>query len=163
MDNDRLTRLEERVRRLEDELDITRLIASYGPYVDTGAAEAVADLWVEDGEYDVEGWHMRSRADIRAMVESDAHQSLISAGCSHFLGPAHVVIDGDHAVAVCESLLVRHREGHFRVWRAGANRFELVRTPRVVRRVTHRTTRALDGTPEARRLLEANVPDADAT
>lgn len=162
MDDDRLTRLEERVRRLEDELAITRLIASYGPFADAGAAAAVADLWVEDGEYDVEGWHMRSRADIHAMIESDAHRSLIAAGCSHFLGPAHVVVDGDHAVAVCESLLIRRRDGDFRIWRAGANRFELDRTPRGWR-IVHRTTRALDGNPEGRRLLEANVADVDAT
>lgn len=69
MDNDRPARLEERARRLEDELDITRLIASYGPYVDTGAAEAVAGLRVEDGEYDVEGWQRTRRS---ATVPLDA-------------------------------------------------------------------------------------------
>ncbi|MGW4714216.1 nuclear transport factor 2 family protein [Nocardia sp. NPDC004260] len=153
----RLTQLEQRVLRLEDELEVTRLIASYGPFVDTGAADAVAALWTEDGEYEVEGWHMRSRADVHAMVSSDAHRSLIAAGCSHFLGPAHVVIDGDSAVAVCESLLVRHQDGVFRVWRAGANRFELRRTPHGWQ-IVRRTTRALDGTPEAHRLLRATIP-----
>lgn len=38
MDEDRIARLEERVRRLEDEVAITRLLASYGPFVDAGAA-----------------------------------------------------------------------------------------------------------------------------
>ncbi|MEU1998114.1 nuclear transport factor 2 family protein [Nocardia gamkensis] len=157
MDDARLTRLEQRVRRLEDELEVTRLIASYGPFVDTGAADAVAALWTEDAEYDVAGWHMRSRADVHAMVRSDAHQSLIATGCSHFLGPAHVVIDGDNAVAVCESLLIRHQDGVFRVRRAGANRFELARTPHGWR-IVRRTTRALDGDPEAHRLLRATIP-----
>ena len=91
MDEERLARLEERVGRLEDELAITRLVASYGPLVDAGESEAVAGLWSEDGTYDVEGWSMTSQADIRAMVESDGHQGLIRGGCSHFLGPAHVV------------------------------------------------------------------------
>ncbi|MEU1980671.1 nuclear transport factor 2 family protein [Nocardia sp. NPDC019395] len=152
MDDERLTRLEQRVRRLEDEVEITRLVAAYGPFVDAGAAAAVAELWTEDGEYDVEGWHMRNRAEIRAMVESDAHQSLIEAGCTHFLGPAHVVVDGDEALAVCESLLVRRRDDGYRVWRAGANRFELARTPQGWK-ITRRVTRALNGAAEARDLL----------
>jgi ketosteroid isomerase-like protein len=59
---DRIAALEQRLRRVEDELAIGRLMASYGPLVDAGDADAVAGLWAEDGEYDVEGWHMRSRA-----------------------------------------------------------------------------------------------------
>jgi uncharacterized protein (TIGR02246 family) len=152
MTEERLARLEQRLQRLEDELAITRLIASYGPLVDAGEADAVAGLWTEDGTYDVEGWSMTSRADIRAMVESEGHQGLIAGGCSHFLGPAHVVVDGDQAVAVCESLLVRHRDGGYSVRRAGANRFELRRAPGGWR-ILHRTTRALDGSAEARELL----------
>lgn len=149
---DRLAALEARLQRVEDELAITRLVASYGPLVDAGAADEVADLWAEDGEYDVEGWHMRSRADVREMVRSDGHQHLIGGGCAHFLGPAHVRLDGDDAVAVCESLLVRHRDGAFSVRRAGANHFRLRREPDGWR-VAHRTTRALDGSADARALL----------
>jgi uncharacterized protein (TIGR02246 family) len=152
MDEGRLARLEERVRRLEDELAITRLVASYGPLVDAGEAEAVAGLWAPDGAYDVEGWQMTNRDDIRAMVESEGHQGLIEGGCSHFLGPAHVHVKGDDAIAVCESILVRHREGTYSVRRAGANHFHLHREPDGWR-IKHRTTRALDGSTEARDLL----------
>jgi hypothetical protein len=59
---ERLAVLEQRLRRAEDELAIARLMASYGPLADAGDADAVAGLWAEDGEYDVDGWHMRSRA-----------------------------------------------------------------------------------------------------
>jgi uncharacterized protein (TIGR02246 family) len=149
---DRLTRLEQRIQALEDQLAITRLVASYGPLVDAGEADAVAALWAEDGSYDVEGWQMRSRADVRAMVESDGHQHLIEGGCSHFLGPAHVTVAGDEAVAVCESILVRHREGGYSVRRAGANHFALRRESDGWR-ITARRTRALDGSAEARDLL----------
>jgi uncharacterized protein (TIGR02246 family) len=149
---ERLAALEARLERVEDELAITRLVASYGPLVDAGAADEVADLWAEDGEYDVEGWHMRSRSDVREMVVSEGHQHLIGGGCAHFLGPAHVRLDGDEAVAVCESLLVRHRDGVFSVRRVGANRFRLRRGPDGWR-VAHRTTRVLDGSAEARALL----------
>ncbi|MTE14065.1 nuclear transport factor 2 family protein [Nocardia aurantiaca] len=154
MIEERLAALEDRLRRLEDELAITRLIASYGPLVDAGAAEAVAELWTEDGEYDVEGWHMRDRGQVRDMVESTAHQSLIAAGSAHFLGPASVTVDGDTAEAVCESLLIRHKDGGFFVWRAGANRFHMVRT-RGGWRIAQRVTRALDGSEAARKLLFA--------
>jgi uncharacterized protein (TIGR02246 family) len=149
---ERLAALEARLQRVEDELAITRLVASYGPLVDAGAADEVAALWADDGEYDVEGWHMRSRSDVREMVLSDGHQHLITGGCAHFLGPAHVRLDGDEAVAVCASLLVRHRDGAFSVRRAGANHFRLRREPDGWR-VAHRTTRALDGSADARALL----------
>ncbi len=152
MTDDRLARLEERVQRLEDELAIIRLVASYGPLVDAGEADAVAALWAEDGSYDVEGWRMTSREDVRAMVLSEGHQHLIEGGCSHFLGPVTVTIDGDSAVAVCESILVRHRDGGFSVRRAGANHFHLGRGADGWR-IKDRRTRALDGSAEARDLL----------
>ncbi len=41
----RLAALEQRLRRVEDELAIGRLMASYGPLVDAGDADAVAGLW----------------------------------------------------------------------------------------------------------------------
>src|SRR6201998_643059 len=94
---ERLGVLEQRLRRAEDELAIARLMASYGPLVDAGDADAVAGLWTEDGEYDVDGWHMRSRADVAGMVRSPAHQGLISGGSAHFLGPVRVDVDGDAA------------------------------------------------------------------
>lgn len=152
MSDDRLDRLEQRVQALEDELAIVRLVASYGPLVDAGEADAVADLWAEDGTYDVEGWQMTSRDDLRAMVGSAGHQGLIEGGCSHFLGPLHVTVRGDEAVAVCESILVRHRDGAFSVRRAGANHFHLRREGQRWL-IKDRRTRALDGSAEARDLL----------
>lgn len=155
MNDDRLAAIEERLARLEDELAITRLIASYGPLVDAGEADATGALWAVDGGYDVEGWQMRSRDDVAAMVRSEGHQHLIDGGCSHFLGPAAVRVDGDEALAVCESVLVRHRDGGYGVRRAGANRFRLRRAPHSAFgwEIIDRRTRALDGSAEARALL----------
>jgi len=156
---ERLDLLEKRLRRTEDQLAIARLMASYGPLVDAGDADAVAGLWAEDGEYDVDGWHMRSRADVAEMVRSPAHQGLISGGSAHFLGPVRVDIDGDGAVAVCESIVVRHNEDGrgYRVWRAGANHVTLRRAA-AGWQIVKRTTRALDGSAEARELLAAGRP-----
>lgn len=151
----RLDALESRVRQLEDQHEVAQLVAAYGPLVDAGEAERVAALWAEDGEYDVEDLVMRSRADVEAMVRSAAHQGLVARGCSHFLGPAHVTVDGDRATAVCESvLLVRGREDRVFPARIGANRFDLARTEDGWQ-ITHRTTRGLDGDPGAHALLTA--------
>lgn len=152
MTEDRVDALEQRVRRLEDVTEITRLVSGYGPAVDAGAAEEVAELWTEDGVYDVDELFMRDRAAIRAMVDSPEHQGLIARGCTHFLGPVRVDVDGDQAVAVCHSVLVVHHEGRYHVLRSGANRWELRRTDAGWRAV-HRTTRALDGREQARLLL----------
>jgi uncharacterized protein (TIGR02246 family) len=152
---DRTTTLDDlarRVQRLEDEVAVARLVASYGPLVDAADADGAAALWRPDGSYDVEGWHMASSDEVRAMVASPEHRGLVERGCVHFLGPVATRIDGDVAVAVCESVLVLHREGRFTVARAGANRFELARDESGWR-ITRRVTRALDGSPEAVALL----------
>lgn len=72
---------------------------------------------------------------------------------------ARLVLDGDRAVAICESLLVRRGDSGYRGWRAAASRFELARTPQG-RRITRRTMRALDGGAAARDLLSNTLPEA---
>ena len=151
-----LAELEKRLARIEDERAVERLIASYGPLVDAGEADATADLWAVDGSYQVEGWHMRSRDDVAAMVRSDAHQGLIQHGCCHFLGPAVVTVDGDDAIAVCESVLLLRRDGRFVAARVGANHFRLRRIDRRWQ-IVERRTHVLDGSAEARELLSAGV------
>ncbi|CRZ14067.1 nuclear transport factor 2 family protein [Mycolicibacterium neworleansense] len=156
-----LAALEARLRRLEDERDIARLIASYGPRVDTADADGTAALWATDGRYEVEGWTMASRADVHAMVSSTSHRALVDSGCSHFLGPAVVTVDGDTAVAVCESLVLVRRDtadgsGEYVVWRATANHFELVRAQGHWQ-ISRRSSRLLNGDPAAHRLLLAGV------
>lgn len=152
MTDDRIAALEARLQLLEDQQAISQLVASYGPLVDAGEAERVAALWTEDGVYDVEEYYMGNPAEIEAMVRSDAHQGLIGAGCSHFLGPAHVTVDGDSAVAVCESVLLVRHKGRVFPARIGVNHWELTRTPDGWR-TTRRTTRGLDGSAETRALL----------
>ncbi|SDX67394.1 SnoaL-like domain-containing protein [Saccharopolyspora shandongensis] len=156
---ERLAALEERLRRLEDQQEIARLIASYGPLVDSGSAEAVADRWEVDGTYEVDGWSMNGRAEIVAMVTGATHQGWIEGGCAHFLGPAHITVEGDEAVAVGHSLMVLHNGGEFVVRRATANRWRLRRGP-AGWRVTRRTGRVLDGREESPRLLAALDPGA---
>lgn len=152
----RLARLEERLGELEDERSVTRLIASYGPLVDAGEADAVAALWEPDGVYDVDELVMTGQAEITAMVHSTNHQGWIAGGCAHVVGPPHVTVTGDDAVAVCHSLMVVQTEGRFVVRRATANHWRLRRGPEGWR-VTVRTNRVLDGRPESPALLADGV------
>ncbi|TQF74549.1 nuclear transport factor 2 family protein [Rhodococcus spelaei] len=151
-------RLVERVQLLEDKLDIMQIISAYGPAVDSGSAEAVAGLWTEDGVYDVDTGSMTGHSEIEAMVHSRNHQSYIHGGCAHLVGPPHIVLDGDTAVATCHSQLVMH-DGESktnRVARITANRWEFARIDGQWK-VTVRTNRLLDGRAEAREILAAGV------
>lgn len=154
----RLAALEERLRALEDERDITRLILSYGPLVDSGCAADVAGLWEPDGVYDVDEILMTGRAEIDAMVRSSNHQRWIEGGCAHFAGPPHVTVDGDEATAVGYTLMIVNRDG-FVLRRATANHWRLRRTADGWRAVT-RTNRVLDGRDESPDLLAAHFPAA---
>ncbi|MHA3020674.1 nuclear transport factor 2 family protein [Mycobacterium sp. BMJ-28] len=157
------TEILDRLRRLEDERDVARVVASYGPSVDAGDADNAARLWALDGTYDVEGWRMTGRHGVHEMVSSHGHQKLVTGGCCHFLGPAVVTIDGDTAVAVCESLvLVRRHDADpddvdlYSVWRATANHFVLDRVDGRWQ-ITTRTSRVLNGDSYAHGLLTAGL------
>ncbi len=156
--------LSARVAYLEDRQAIFDLMTSYGPAIDSGSEEAVARVWTEDGVYDVDTGIMRGHAEIAAMVRGDSHQGLIANGCAHVLEPGNVLVDGDTAVATCKSLLIlaRRDKSSFTVLRATANRWELARSGGVWK-CTRRTSRVLDGRPEAQRLLSLGVPGADGT
>ena len=156
---DRLTLLEERLRLLEDEREIGRLVTAYGPLVDAGADQDVADLWTENGVYDVDEAYLAGHDQLAAMVRSRPHQGWIAGGCAHFLGPAHITVDGDDAVAVCHSLMVVHEDERFVVRRATANHWTFTRTAEGWRAV-RRTSRVLDGRAEAPQLLLAGVRPA---
>ncbi|HWU32375.1 MAG TPA: nuclear transport factor 2 family protein [Marmoricola sp.] len=149
---DRVAALEARLQRLEDERDITQLIAAYGPLVDAGDAEAVSDLWETDGIYDIDEVYMEGRDQLTAMVNSSGHQQFIKDGCAHFLGPAKVTVSGDSAIAVCHSLMVVRQDGQFVVRRATAHHWELRRSG-AGWRTTTRTSRVLDGRLESPELL----------
>ncbi|MCX2932970.1 nuclear transport factor 2 family protein [Mycobacterium sp. CVI_P3] len=155
--SDTLERLERRLRVLEDERDIARLIASYGPLVDSGEPDAVAALWAVDGGYDTGDWTMSSRDDIAAMVRSDEHRGLIARGCCHFFGPPAVTVDGDEAVAICQSMLLVRRESHgYNVARAGVHLIRLRRAGHGWE-IVERTARQLDGSGAADELIATGL------
>lgn len=151
--DERIADLEKRLRRVEDQLEIANLIAAYGPLVDNGDPTGTALLWTEDGVYDVDTGTYEGRDGISAMVASRLHQDLISRGCVHLTAPPRIHLHGDTAVAVTQSqLVVRRESGGFDVRRATAHRWELVRT-KDGWLIKLRTSRLLDGSDSARKLL----------
>jgi SnoaL-like domain len=163
--------LEDRIRAIEDRLEIYNLIASHPPSADTGGSDHIAASWVDDGLFDRgEGLSSpRGREAIANQVLSREHQAAIERGLAHFTGLPHVAIDGDNAVVTSYlQILVPQTQGDpvdvpnhgssrgFRVHRMTANRWELVRTPRGWK-IKRRTLRQLDGSEPARKILQQAI------
>ncbi|HEY1282690.1 MAG TPA: nuclear transport factor 2 family protein [Acidimicrobiales bacterium] len=149
--------LSRRLAALEDELAIYRVLASYGPLVDSGSDVEAAALWTADGEYDAGIGQWTGREAIAGMVAGRGHQGLIHAGAAHVMGGVpHVVVDGDQAVAIAYFHLHRRSDDEFRVWRVTATRWDLVRDG-TAWKVTRRVNRLLDGSDDARQLLRDGV------
>ncbi|MEU4565444.1 nuclear transport factor 2 family protein [Micromonospora sp. NPDC023956] len=154
----RLARAERRLAVAEDQLALWHVVAGYGPAVDSGSAEATAQMWTEEGVYDTYPVVLHGRDALRGMVTGARHQALIQAGAAHLMGLPHIVVDGDRAVVTNYSQLVLNApdENGYRIWRTGANRWEFTRTDDGWK-VTHRWNRQLDGTDEGRDLLARAV------
>ena len=132
--------LQRRVRKVEDELDIMRLIASYSPLVDSGAPGRAPRLWLKDGVYDIDTMRMDSAADIEAMLGTEAHQDFIRAGSAHVMGLPRIELDGDKATAVNYTRVYVHDGENYRVARVSANIWQLERTAKGWR-IRYRTNR----------------------
>src|SRR5215470_10151579 len=159
--------LEDRIRAIEDRLEIYNLIASHPPSADTAGSAHIAASWIDDGVFD-RGENLsspRGRDTIASHVLSVEHQTAIAGGLAHFTGLPHVTIDGDTAVVTSYlQILVPQTQGDavdvpnhgsskgFRVHRMTANRWELVRTHEGWK-IKHRSLRQLDGTEPARKIL----------
>jgi SnoaL-like domain len=160
--------LEERLRAVEDRLEILNLIASHPPSADTGADYYTVQAYAEDGVFD-RGEHLpggKSNTEIAAGMKSPGHQAAIRGGLAHFASLPHVALDGDTAVVTSYlQILTPHMSAEpvevpnhgasrgFRIHRVGANRWELVRTAHGWK-IKRRTLRPLDGSEPARQILE---------
>lgn len=142
-----------RLAALEDREAIRDLIARYGPLADAGDCAGAAALWTSDGVYEVGGFgEYRGRAAIQALLEGEAHQSLIAGGSAHVLSPPVISLDGDRATARTYSVVFRKAGDVWEAHRASANEWYLTRTEEGWR-VRRRINRLLDGSSEARALI----------
>jgi ketosteroid isomerase-like protein len=154
-----VTELAARVRQLEDQLAITQLVSRYGPAVDSGSSQAAAELWTDDGVFEVPPYAVwTGRDDIAGMVDGEGHQELIHNGGAHVLTVPHVTIDGDEAQGWSYALNIRWDPGQERFWlaRVSANGWHWRRTPEGWR-IAHRVNRNLDGSDEPRDVLRGST------
>jgi len=158
--------VEDRIRAIEDRLEILNLIASHPPSTDSGADHFTRQAYIADGVIDLGGGKTATgNEEVAAMVRTPGHQAAIAGGLAHFCGLPRIDIDGDTAVVTSYLQIVTPHptaEPHevpnhgttrgFRIHRVGANRWELVRTPEGWK-IKRRTLRPLDGGEPARELL----------
>lgn len=152
----RLEALELRLRAVEDELAVHRVIVRYGLAVDIGDAEGSAAVFAPDGIYDADVRLMRGRADVSDMVRSDRHQNMVGR-CAHQIGPAVVRIDGDHATALGYSRVYLRDGADIGVYRVSYNLWRLERRGGEWQ-IVHRRTRLL-GHAEARSVFAEHLDE----
>ena len=161
--------VEERLRAIEDRLEIYNVIASHPPSADTGGSDHISASWVDDGVFDRGEDATRGRSAIAEQVLSPAHQAAIAGGVAHFTGLPHVAISGDTAIVTSYlQVIVPQTQGDpvavpnhgsskgFRIHRMTANRWELLRTPQGWK-IKQRTLRQLDGSEPARGILRRAI------
>jgi hypothetical protein len=160
--------IEERLRAVEDQLEICNLIASHPPSADTGGDYYTRLAYVEDGELDLgRGSPVTGNETIAAITKTPAHQAAIAGGLAHFAGLPRIEIDGDRATAVSYlQILTPHPSAAphevpnhgvsagFRIHRVAANRWELERTADGWK-IRRRTVRTIDGTEPPRDILRS--------
>lgn len=149
----RMAALEARLMAAEDQLEILRLLNSYGPLVDSGASEAAAALWADGGGYNFSGGisggtRLTAPAQLVAMYETAGHRELVSTGVSHLTATPRITVTGDTAEAVGYSFVVLKEGDRWYFWRAAINHWLLVRTPDGWR-IKERFNRALDGSQDS--------------
>lgn len=157
-DERRIAGLEARLRQLEDNLAICQLLAGYGPAVDSRSAEATAEIWTQSGRYDYGGDPLEGAGNIGDLVDLDTHVGYVERGCAHVIAMPMVTVDGDRAVATGYSRIYLRDGTAWKVERASANRWELVRTE-AGWKVESRINRLLDGSSQGRELLRRAISE----
>jgi SnoaL-like protein len=159
--------LEQRIRAIEDRLEIYNLIASHPPSADTGADYYAEAVYTEDGVFD-RGPNLSGGSGnkaIAANLKSPGHQAAIAGGLAHFTGLPYIALDGDHAVVTSYlQILTPNKSGEaievpnhgasrgYHIHRVVTNRWELVRTADGWK-IKRRSLRLVDGSEPSREIL----------
>lgn len=159
--------LEQRIRAIEDRLEIYNLIAGHPPSADTGAAYYAEAVYTEDGVFD-RGVNLSGAVGnkaIAAILTSPGHQAAIAGGLAHFAALPHIALDGDEAVVTSYlQILTPNKTGEavevpnhgasrgYHIHRVVTSRWELTRTISGWK-IKRRTIRLVDGSEPSRELL----------
>lgn len=157
--------LEERIRAIEDRLEIYNLIAAHPPSADTASGEFAASFWAEDGVFDQDGKERNAREMTVQGFNGASFQAALQRGMAHFTGLPHIRLMGDTAVVTSYLQILSPDQvatpdplpGHpsargYRVQRVTANRWDLVRTPDGWK-IARRTLRLIEGKEASREVL----------
>ena len=165
--SERQNGLEQRIRAIEDRLEIYNLIASHPPSADTGDAAWAEAAYTEDGVFDRGPGLVGATGNkaLGALLQSDGHQAAIAGGLAHFTGLPHVTITGDDAVVISYlQILTPNKSGDevevpnhgasrgYHIHRVVTNRWELKRTA-AGWKIKRRTLRLVDGSEPSREIL----------
>ena len=138
--------VEDRLRAIEDRLEIYQLICGYGYAVDGCNGDAVGSVYAEDGVYavgDIGAFEGRDR--IVAITRDPGHLGLVGRGCAHMSTLPYVVIEGDQAAATCHTMVAMNGDDGFYIGRLSASRIQLSRKPDGGWRIDHRQNYMLNG------------------
>ena len=165
--------LEQRVRAVEDRLEIYNLIAGHPPSADTGADYYAEAVYAADGVFD-RGAGLSGAVGnkaIAAMLTSEGHRAAIAGGLAHFTGLPHIALDGDHAVVTSYlQILTPRKTGEaievpnhgasrgYHIHRVVTGRWELQRGASGWK-IKRRTIRLVDGSEPARGILRGALVD----
>ena len=119
--------LEERLRKVEDTLEIQRIVNDYGRFLDEGDFESFAELFAENGEILLGPMaRAKGRAEVRRAMEAAVPGPY---GASfHIIGTPMVELAGDSATSEVMWTVVRRRDdGTPLVSMIGRHRDDLVR------------------------------------
>jgi SnoaL-like domain len=168
--------LEQRIRAVEDRLEIYNLIASHPPSADTGADRYAEAVYTEDGVFD-RGPNLTGATGNKAIganLKSEGHQAAIAGGLAHFAGLPHIALDGDAAVVTSYlQILTPNKSGEpvevpnhgssrgYHIHRVVTNRWELVRTA-AGWKIKRRMLRLVDGSEPSRELLRGALGGYEA-
>ena len=159
--------LDQRLRAIEDRLEIYNLIASHPPSADTGSAAYAEAVYAEDGVFDrgpgLSG--ATGNKALGALLQSEGHQAAIAGGLAHFTGLPYIALDGDNAIVTSYlQILSPHKSGDpievpnhgssrgYHIHRVVTNRWELARTA-TGWKIKRRTIRLVDGSEPSRDIL----------
>jgi hypothetical protein len=94
------TSVEQRLRAIEDRLDILNLLAGSALSSDVASEAYWQSMFAHNAEMDRGGGHaVANRKQIMEIVRGTNQAAAIKSGMAHSLALPHIRIDGDHAVA----------------------------------------------------------------
>jgi len=160
---ERIAQLESRLAHVEDQLALYQSVSAYGPAVDSLQSQMAAELWTEDGVYDIGDpqFDAAGRAEIQALFDADYHRGLVASGCAHTMTLPHIKVAGDRAMGLGYHRLFTKDEGGYQLFRLSVSRWEWVRTAEGWR-TTRRVHRLLSEDGSGQALLGQTLADMAA-